>query len=250
PPALRRLFDQGYAVASASYVWAGWSVQQNLTAAEAAFRYVREHVGVPLRVYASGQSMGGLVGALLAERHPDWVSGAVPFCGVLGGTVGFFDLSLDAAFAVHVLLDPRMPVNGYPSYQAAARAYTQGRQAVLRAAHGDARQQARLLLIADLLHAAPPPDAVGIPFQVRTAVQAINSALVFATLGRWELTRAYRGEFSTNEGVDYGGRVDVTERAALEQSAPGVVDQALRRLAAARRVVADPVARAAVARQP
>src|SRR5262249_56379136 len=113
PPALRRLFDQGYAVASASYVWAGWSVQQNLTAAEAAFRYVREHVGVPLRVYASGQSMGGLVGALLAERHPDWVSGAVPFCGVLGGTVGFFDLSLDAAFAVHVLLDPRIPVTGY-----------------------------------------------------------------------------------------------------------------------------------------
>src|SRR5262249_2248485 len=111
-PALRRLFDEGYAVASATYRWAGWSVQQSLTAAEAAYRYVRAHVGVPLRVYASGQSMGGLVSAMLAERHPGWVSGAAPACGVLGGTVRLFALALDAAFAVRVLLDPRLPVRG------------------------------------------------------------------------------------------------------------------------------------------
>src|SRR5262249_16481847 len=198
---------------------------------------------------ASGQSMGGLVSAMLAERHPGWVSGAAPACGVLGGTVRFFDLALDAAFAVHVLLDPRLPISGYPSYQAAARAYAEGRRAVLRPARGDARQQARLLLIADLLPTAPPPGAVSLPFQLHAAAQAVSSALLFSTLARWELARSYRGEFSTNRGVDYGGRIDITERGALGQLAPRVVGQALRRLAARGRGAAHRVARAGVGRR-
>jgi pimeloyl-ACP methyl ester carboxylesterase len=247
--AAQRLFDEGYALATATYAWGGWSVRQDLAAAEAAYQYVRQHVGLPQRVYAWGPSMGGLVSVLLAERHPDWVTGAAPVCGVLGGTVRFFDLALDAAFAVHVLLAPGLPIGRYPSYQAALAAYSAGRQAVLRASTGGPRQQALVLLIADLLRAAPGPRTLALPYQVHSAAEVISSALRFSTLARWELARSHGGEFSTNQDADYASRLDTAERDILQRLAPGVADEALDRLAAGGRVAADPAVRAEVTRQ-
>jgi pimeloyl-ACP methyl ester carboxylesterase len=247
--AAKQLFDEGYAVATATYAWGGWSVRQSLVAAEVAYQYVRQHVGVPQRVYAWGPSMGGLVSVLLAERHPDWVTGAAPTCGVLAGTVRFFDLALDAVFAVHVLLAPGLPIGGYPSYQAALAAYSAGRQAVLRASRGDQRQQALVLLIADLLRAAPEPGTLAVPYQVHSAAEVIGSVLRFSTLARWELVGSYGGEFSTNRDVNYASRLDAAERDALQRLAPGVAEEALGRLAAGGRVAADPAVRAEVARQ-
>ena len=247
--ASKHLFDEGYAVATATYVWGGWSVRQSLTAAEMAYQYVRRHVGMPQRVYASGSSMGGLVTVLLAERHPDWVTGAAPVCGVLAGTVRFFDLALDAAFAVHTLLAPQLPIGGYPSYRAALAAFSVGRLAVLRASRGSPQQQALLLLIADLLRTAPAPGTLTLPYQVHNAAEVVGSALRFSTLARWELASSYGGEFSTNQDANYASRLDTAERDTLQRLAPGVVDEALHRLAAGGRVVADPAARAEVSRQ-
>jgi hypothetical protein len=239
----RTLVERGYAVAGATYAWGGWSVAQSITAADVAYRYVTEHVGRPQRVYAWGQSMGGLVSVLLAERHPEWVSGVAPACGVLGGTTRFFDAALDVAYAVRTLLAPGLRLGRFGSYAQAAAAFTEGRRAVNRAlTEGDARQKALLLLIGDLLH-APVAGAVTPAARVSAAAQSISSALGFATVVRWELERGYGGAVSTNAGVDYGSRVDTPERAVLDGVWPGVAESALAALAAGPRVVADPVAR-------
>ncbi len=252
PPIDQALLDHGFAVASATYAWGGWSVRQGVAAAEAAYALFRDRVGTPQRVYVWGRSMGGLVGALLAERHPDWISGTATTCGVLGGTTGFFDLALDVAYGVGTLLSPRLQITGYRTHAQAARANATASQAVHRAAHGDRRSRALVLLIADLVHAAPA-DRVDTPAALQArldaATQLIGSALVFSTYARWDLARSYGGEFSTNTGVDYAGRIDSAERAALERVEPGVVEQGLRALAAGHRVAADPAARARVTRQ-
>jgi pimeloyl-ACP methyl ester carboxylesterase len=224
PQLTRRFFDEGYAVAAATYAWGGWSVRQSLAAAEAVYEFVRAHVGAPQRVYTWGRSMGGLVSVLLAERHPDWVTGAASACGVLGGSTRFFDLALDVAYAVRTLLLPSLPLARYGSYLAAARAYGAARQAVIAASHGDAGRRVLLLLIADLVH-APRGEAAGptasVPARVNAAVQTINSALSFTTFARWSLEADVGGVFSTNAEVDYASRVDAAEQAALDRLAPG-----------------------------
>lgn len=82
-----------------------------------------ERVGRPDRTYVWGDSLGGLITQLLAERHPDWVDGAAPLCGVLGGTNRNFDLALDLAFAVKALVDPKFKISGYASYEEAVAAF-------------------------------------------------------------------------------------------------------------------------------
>jgi pimeloyl-ACP methyl ester carboxylesterase len=248
----RRLFDEGYALAGATYAWGGWSVAQSVAAAEAAYRFVREHVGVPQRVYAWGRSMGGLVSVLLAERHPDWVTAAAPACGVLGGTTRFYDMALDVAYAVRTLLVPGLPLDRYGSYAAAAQAYSTARAAVLAAKRGNPGRQAQLMLIADLVH-APGDDtagaAAGVSARVAAAVQVITNALPFSTYVRWDLESRYGGAFSTNTDVDYSSRIDAAEQAALDRLAPGVAAAAMARLAGGQRVAADPAVRAEVDRR-
>src|SRR6266498_3560956 len=53
-----------------------------------------------------GNSGGGVLATLLAERHPDRIDGAIPLCGPLGGIGTQFNLTLDFAFAVRTLLAP------------------------------------------------------------------------------------------------------------------------------------------------
>jgi pimeloyl-ACP methyl ester carboxylesterase len=240
------LLERGFAVAGATYAWGGWSVAQSMRAAEAAYRFVSGKVGRPQRVYAWGQSMGGLASTLLAQAHPDWVSGTASACGVLGGTTRFFDSALDIAYAVRTLLVPTLRIDRFGSYAQALAAFRQGHVAVSAAARGNIRQQALLVLIADLAHAprgargGPPSD----PRQrVATAAQLIISALGFATLTRWEVDRAAGGTVSGNTGVDYSSRVDSTERAALDGMSPNVAEDALAGLASGPRTRADQAAR-------
>src|SRR6266542_1752992 len=68
--------------------------------------WVDAHVGRPRQVITWGNSGGGVLATLLAERHPDRIDGAIPLCGPLGGIGTQFNLTLDFAFAVRTLLAP------------------------------------------------------------------------------------------------------------------------------------------------
>src|SRR6266487_3045786 len=68
--------------------------------------WVDAHLGRPRQVITWGNSGGGVLATLLAERHPDRIDGAIPLCGPLGGIGTQFNLTLDFAFAVRTLLAP------------------------------------------------------------------------------------------------------------------------------------------------
>lgn len=252
PTVVNALLARGFGVAGGTYAWAGWSPDRSVTAMEAVYGYVLAHVGRPYRVYAWGESMGGLAAVLLAEQHPEWVSGAASACGVLGGTVRFFDRALDVAYAVRELLAPSMPITGYRSYAAAGQADQIGAAALRRALHGSARDRALLLLIGGLVDAPSRTehyDGRSTDSRVLAAGQAIGSALGFSDYARWQVDAQFGGEISDNSKVNYATRLDDHVRQVAESLAPGVTADALRRLATGSRVYADPAARVSAEQQ-
>ncbi|HSV66835.1 MAG TPA: hypothetical protein VLJ59_13115 [Mycobacteriales bacterium] len=253
PPTLTQwMLDRGYGLAGATYAWGGWSVASTVTAAEVAYAEVTARFGPPRRVYAWGESMGGLASVMLAERHPDWVTGAASACGVLGGTARFFDLALDAAYAMRTLMVPALRISGFTSYKQAAAAFGLARRTVRQATTGTLAQRAQLLLVASLI-GAPSISGQWLgqdrAARVAAAARAIDSALSFGTYARWDLEREHGGPFSSNVGVDYAARLDGAQRAEVDAVAPGTVLAALRALAAGTRVSANPAARARVTSQ-
>ena len=56
---------------------------------------------------------------MIAEKHPEWVDGAAPLCGVLAGVVPNINLALDVSYAVKTLINPQLKLTGYSSYDEA-----------------------------------------------------------------------------------------------------------------------------------
>ena len=73
---------------------------------------------------------------MLAEKNPDWVAGAAPLCGVLGGTNLNLDLALDVAYAVKTLIYPELKLTGFASNDEAVKNW-QGAFDAISAAGGD-----------------------------------------------------------------------------------------------------------------
>src|SRR6185369_5684042 len=91
---------------------------------------------------------------LLAEKHPDWIAGAAPLCGVLGGTNPNFDLAMDLAYGVKTLLAPGLKTDDYGSYDEAKASFEQAQKPVLAATNSTAGL-GKLLLPAALVDAPP-----------------------------------------------------------------------------------------------
>ncbi len=245
----RALLKQGYALAGSSYSANGWAVAEGVRADEDLYEYFRTQVGEPTRVYVWGESLGGLVTALVAEKDPDWVTGAASLCGVVAGTNPNFDLELDVAYATRELLWPAFKVTGYDSYQEAIDQF-QGAATRIQAALKTAVGRATLLTIASLADAPTKTknfDATSKLSQVRAAAESVVTALGYGTYGRYDLERRTGGNASTNAGIDYSSRISTADRAAIEAMAPGTLDLLLRRLSAGTRIVADTKARASAA---
>jgi pimeloyl-ACP methyl ester carboxylesterase len=62
--------------------------------------------GRPRQVIAAGNSMGGLVSVLLAERHPRRFSGVLSECGAVVGGPEIFNRTLDLQFALKTCSPP------------------------------------------------------------------------------------------------------------------------------------------------
>jgi pimeloyl-ACP methyl ester carboxylesterase len=103
----RWLLEHGMALAASNYrTPAGVVFAEPLEDQVALLDWVDAHLGRPRQVITWGNSGGGVLATLLAERHPDRIDGAIPLCGPLGGIGTQFNLTLDFAFAVRTLLAP------------------------------------------------------------------------------------------------------------------------------------------------
>jgi pimeloyl-ACP methyl ester carboxylesterase len=240
------LLNKGYALAGSAYATNGWAVADGVTAGEQLHDFFVQKVGRPDRTYVWGESLGGLISEMLAEKHPDWIAGAAPLCGVLGGTNLNFDLAMDLAYGVKTLLVPGLKIDDYGSYDEARASFEQARKAVIAATDSTAGV-GKLLLLAALVD-APTRTANydGSTLQSRggALVEGILTGLAFGTTIRQELEGRVGGNPSGNEDTDYAVRVSASERALIESVAPGSTAANLALLANSSRVGPDDAARA------
>lgn len=245
------LLAAGYALAGSAYAKNGWAVRDGVSAGEKLHDFFVRKVGRPDRVYVWGDSLGGLITQTLAEEHPDWVSGAVPLCGVLGGATLNFDVGLDVSFAVKTLLYPDMKVTGYASYAEAKATYEEAQRRILAATRDITGGIPKLLLISALVDGPRQTgrfDGSSVTSGVSAIVETVLTGLAFSTTGRYELEQRVGGNPSTNGGADYGARVSPAETATIDAVSAGSVARNVAALAAAPRVRADADARTAADR--
>ena len=218
-PLARNLLSKGYALAGSGWASNGWAVSDGVKANTDLYEFFAETVGKPERVYAWGDSLGGLVTMETAEANPDWVSGAAPLCGVHGGVVPNFDLAMDVQYGIRELIDPDFQVTGYESADAASQQFVSTARKVLDAA-ASKKEQADILalaLLADAKLQTQSQDGSTIDSQVQAAAEAALIGLRFGTVGRWDIEKRYGGNISDNTDTDYAARFSEEDRALLDE---------------------------------
>jgi hypothetical protein len=242
-----QLVQQGYALAGSAFKTNGWDVLDGVAAGEQLHSFFTDKIGKPDRVYVTGDSLGGLITETLAQKHPEWISGSAPLCGVLGGTNLNLDLALDVAYAVKTLIYPDLKLTGFASHDEAVQNW-QGAYVAITKAGGDvANGVPRILLIAALVDAPTQTktyDGSTLESQVRARAESVLTALGYGTYGRYDIEKRVGGNASGNDGADYASRVSDEERSLIETVAKGYTDKLLAELDAGEKVSADPAARA------
>lgn len=245
PTVATDLRKMGYALAGSAFATNGWDVSDGVRANRDLYTYFSKTFGAPDRVYLWGNSTGGLISQTLAEQNPEWVSAVAPMCAPLSGTNMTFDLALDVAYAVKVLIDPKLQLTGFASAQAAVRQWDQVTQALVNAAsRGTTKDITNLFAIA-AIGGLPTKtdmfDGANLTTQVEAIVQSIVLTLATSTYERYDLERRVAGNPSQNTGVDYAKRIGTTYDYIIGKQKQRISNA----LAAGTRVSADPSARAA-----
>ncbi len=153
-----------------------------------------------------GDSLGGLITQLLAERNPDWVTAAAPLCGVLAGPTANLDMALDVSYATKTLLAPEMELTGYDSFDDAVASWQLGYDAVIAAGGDIATGVPKILMVASLVDAPTRTatyDGHDVESQVRARAESALTALGYSTYGRYDIEQRFGGNPSTNADVDY-----------------------------------------------
>jgi pimeloyl-ACP methyl ester carboxylesterase len=244
-PLARALLSKGYALAGSGWASNGWAVSDGVKANTDLYEFFAKTVGKPERVYAWGDSLGGLVTMETAERNPDWVSGAAPLCGVLGGVVPNFDLAMDVQYGIRELIDQDFQLTGYESADAASQQFVSTARKVLDAA-ASKEEQADILalaLLADAKLQTKSQDGSTLDSQVQAAAEAALIGLRFGTVGRWDIEKRYGGNISDNTDTDYAARFSDADRALLDEvGGAGTAKGIIATLEKGQRVSADSAA--------
>ena len=95
------LLAQKIAVAYSSYSENGYALKDGAQRTKQVRELFAERFGEPTHAYIVGHSLGGAVSIMLAEKHPSLWSGALPMCGVVGGS----RLEFDYLWNVRILFD-------------------------------------------------------------------------------------------------------------------------------------------------
>ena len=211
------LLAQGYALIGSSYAGggAGWAVPQGVQAGIEAIGIAKARLGAAnvQRVYAWGASLGGLITETLAESRPGLLNGVAPVRGVLAGTNKNLDLALDVAVAVKQFFYPAMKLTGYRSAAEAQANVDAAMKAILTRLADPAKQPSaagRLLGLTALTAATSKTrdfSGAGLTSSVSAAVETLQTALTYGTVGRYDIEQRVGGNPSTNVNVDYRNRV-------------------------------------------
>ena len=174
------LLDKGYAIAGSSYKTNGWAVTDGVKADEELHQLFVDKVAKPDRTIVWGDSLGGLITEVVSEKHPEWVDGAIPLCGVLAGPNKNLDLALDVAYAIKTLIYPQLKLTGYSSDAEAVANWEGAAKAIVAAGKDTANGVPKILLVAALVDAAGQTstyDGSTITSQVEAYAESVLTAL-------------------------------------------------------------------------
>lgn len=244
------LLERGYALAGSAYASNGWAVEDGVLAGEELYAFFNEQVGTPKRVYVWGDSLGGLITQTLAERHPEWVDGAAPLCGVMAGLVPNIGLSLDATYGLQQLIYPEMKVAEFASYEEALASWEGAASRLIESARDqDTDAIGRILTVAAMVDAPGQTftfDGSSLVSTVSGTIESLLTAVAYGTVGRFEIEQRFGGNVVGNVGSDYAARLDETERETIDAiGGDGAAARNAAILDAGPRVEADPAAEAA-----
>jgi pimeloyl-ACP methyl ester carboxylesterase len=247
-PLSQKLLAEGYALAGSSYKSNGWAVADGVAADEALHNKFVQLVAKPKRTYVWGDSLGGLITEIVAEKNPGWVDGAAPMCGAVAGPNYNLDVALDVAFAIKTLIDPSLQLDNYTSADEANAQWKQAADAVIKAASDTAHGgTGKVLFIAALVDAASKTktyDGADVTSQVKGTVESLLTALAYGTAGRYEIEQRVGGNASDNSKTNYTARISDAE-ATLVSTVGGDPSAYESQLQSAPRISADPKARQA-----
>ena len=245
------LLAAGYALGGSSYATTGWAVQQAIPDQMEVLTTFASLVGNPKTTIAWGHSLGGMITAALVQQYPGSFQAALPMCGVVGGGVGIWNMSLDSAFAFNTLLasDQLQVVDISDPYTNFSNA-----EGYLDAAQNSTQGQARIALAAALADTPgwydtgyPPPPPNDYAAREENQYEWLSQVdFVFAFDLRAELEGRAGGNVSWNTGIDYRKQLaksaNVAEVEALYSNAGLSLDADLQTLDSAARISADPSA--------
>ena len=80
------LLALGFAVTASSYSSNGYAVREGVQDSRRLTEIFASRCGRPKRTYLFGQSLGGLIGMILSQRHPEDYDGSLLVCGIVGGS--------------------------------------------------------------------------------------------------------------------------------------------------------------------
>ena len=243
------LLERGFAIAGSAYSANGWAVEEGVRAGEEIYDFFSANIGQPNRVYVWGDSLGGLITQTLADKHPEWVDGAAPLCGVMAGLVPNIGLALDAAYGVQQLLVPDMKVVDYVDYTEALTAWESAASTLIESAKDqDTDAIAKMLTIAAIVDAPSQTyrqDGASLVSSVSGTVESLLTALGYGTVGRFDIEQRFGGNVSGNEATDYASRISEDERATIDAiGGEGAAVRFAGIMDSGTRISADPQARA------
>lgn len=100
-PLHESIVSEGFALAMSSYSSTGSAFEEGYRDTKRLLPLFFERFGRPERIYIVGHSMGANITLRLVEKHPGLFDGALPLCGVVGGS----NLVYDQIQHVRVLFD-------------------------------------------------------------------------------------------------------------------------------------------------
>ncbi len=201
------LLAAGYGLAGTAYRSNGWAIEDATGDVAALALHAFDRIGGrPPRVVVWGESMGGLVTVAAIEARPDVFDGAIALCGIVGGSLEWWDtngLALAEAYAAAFGWPARW---GTPEHPAADLSWADDVAPLVSRQLGDPANQERFEFIRLAIGADPSDFYTG----------GLWLTMSLATEARVELTRRAGGQ--PLSAPDDGWMLDLEARRELTAS--------------------------------
>ena len=223
PTTRQALLGMGYAIAGSSYDPHGswWALGSAVRDQFETLAIVRRTVlpWAPMKAFAFGTSMGGLISALEDQDSGGRIDGALTTCGIVAGANNLNQYQLDGEYALSQLLAPSEQIQLTNFVDGPSRGFADSAASAAKllaaadAAQGTPVGRARLALVSAFLNVSPWGGS-SIPniydyagqeqgqFEDYFAPGPFN-ALTFIVEGRDQIEAAAGGEGSGTVGVDF-----------------------------------------------